>query len=75
MTAGALKKGVNNKKINLFKRLYRKTATRGFSDSTRGRVVTDYKNRQKGRLLSALQLMSISQISTQKYESGHVDPF
>ena len=41
----------------------------------RGRVVTtDYKNRQK-TLLSALQLMSISQISTQKYGSGHFYPF
>ena len=38
------------------------------------RVVTDYKNWQKN-LLCALQLMSISKISTQKCGSGHFDPF
>ena len=37
----------------------------------RGWVVTDYKNRQK---FSALQLMSISHISTQKYWSDHSEP-
>ena len=37
-----------------------------------GQVVTDYKNRQS--LLSALQLMSISKIRTQKYGSGHSEP-
>ena len=36
--------------------------------------MTDYKNRQKG-LLSALQFMSINQISTQKYGSSHFVPF
>ena len=39
----------------------------------RGRVVTDYKNHQ--RLLIALKLMSICQISTHKYETGNFDPF
>ena len=36
----------------------------GFRDST-----------QKKSLLSALQLISIRQNSTQKYGSGHFDPF
>ena len=40
----------------------------------RGRVVTDYKNHPKV-FLSALQCMSISQISPLKYGSGHFDPF
>jgi len=35
----------------------------------RGRVETDYKNRQK------VCFSKISQISTQNYGSGHFDPF
>ena len=37
----------------------------------RGRVVTDTKIGKKKSFLSALQLMSNIQISTQKYGSGH----
>ena len=39
-----------------------------------GLVVTEYKKPAKS-LLSALKWMSISKISTQKYGSGHFDPF
>ena len=46
----------------------------GYSDST-PRAGSDRLQKLAKRLLSALQLMSISQISTQKYESGHFDPF
>ena len=46
----------------------------GFSDST-PRAGSDRLQKSAKSLLSALQLMSISQISTQKYGSGHFDPF
>ena len=48
----------------------------GFSDST-PRAGSDTERLQKlaKSLLSALQLMSISQISTQKYGSCHFNPF
>ena len=46
----------------------------GFSDST-PRTGSDRLQKSAKSLLSALQLMSISQISTQKYGSGHFDPF
>ena len=45
----------------------------GFSDST-PRAGGDRLRKSAKSLLSAFQLMSISQISTQKYESGHCDP-
>ena len=44
-----------------------------FSDST-PRAGSDRLQKSSNSLLSALQLMS-SQISTQKYGSGHFDPF
>ena len=48
----------------------------GFSDST-PRAGSDRLQKSSKSLLIALQLMSISQISTQKYESGpgNFDPF
>ena len=46
----------------------------GFSDST-PRVGSDRLQKTAKSLLSALQLMSIYQISTQKYASGHFDLF
>jgi len=46
----------------------------GFSDST-PRAGSDKLQKSAKSLRSALQLMSISQISTQKYGSGHFDPF
>ena len=46
----------------------------GFSDST-PRACIDRLQKSTKRLLSASQLMPISQISTQKYGSGHFDPF
>jgi hypothetical protein len=46
----------------------------GFSDST-PRAGSDRLQKSAKSLLSALQLMSISQISTQKYGSGHFDQF
>ena len=45
----------------------------GFRDSRQ--VVTYPKSRQKVCLLSQLQLLAMSPISTQKYESGHIDPY
>jgi len=45
----------------------------GFSDST-PRAGSDRLQKRK-KFFNALQLMSISQISTQKYGSGHFDPF
>ena len=45
-----------------------------FSDST-PRVGSDRLQKSSKSLLCALQIMSISQISTQKYGSGHFDPF
>ena len=44
----------------------------GFSDST-PRAGSD-RLQKSASLLCALQLMSISQISTQKYGSGHSEP-
>ena len=46
----------------------------GFSDST-PRAGSDRFQKSAKSLLSSLQLMSISQISTQEYGSGHFDPF
>ena len=46
----------------------------GFSDSML-RAGSDKLQKSAESFLSALQLMYISQISTQKYESGHFDPF
>ena len=46
----------------------------GFSDLT-PRAGSDRLQKQAKSLLITLQLMSISQISTQKYGSGHFDPF
>ena len=46
----------------------------GFSDST-PRAGSDRLQKSTKSLLSALQLMSICQISTQNYGSGHFDPF
>ena len=46
----------------------------GFSDST-PRAGSDRLQKSEKSFLSALQLMSISQISTQKYGSVHFDPF
>ena len=46
----------------------------GFSDST-PRAVSDRLQKSAKSLLSASQFMSISQISTQKYESGQIDQF
>ena len=46
----------------------------GFSDST-PRAGSDRLQKSAKILLSALQLMSISQIITQKYELGHFDFF
>ena len=46
----------------------------GFSNST-PRAVSDRLQKSAKSFISALQLMSISQISTQKYGSGHFDPF
>ena len=46
----------------------------GFSDST-PRAGSDRLQKSSKGLLSALQLMSISQISPQKYGSGHFDLF
>ena len=46
----------------------------GFSDST-PRAGSDRLQKSAKSLLSALQLMYISQISTQKYWSGNFDPF
>ena len=45
----------------------------GFSDST-PRADSDRLQKSAKSLLCALQLMSISQISTQKYDSGHFNP-
>ena len=45
-----------------------------FSDST-PRAGRDTLQQSAKRLLRALQLVSISQISTQKYGSGHFHPF
>ena len=45
----------------------------GFSDST-PRAGSDRLQKSAKSLLSALQLMSISQISTQKYGSGNSEP-
>ena len=39
------------------------------------RAGSDRLQKSSKRLLSALQLMPISQISTQKYGSGHFDPY
>ena len=47
---------------------------RGFSDST-PRPGRDRLQKSAKSLLSTLQLMSISQISTQKYGSVYFDPF
>ena len=46
----------------------------GFSDST-PRAGSDRLQKSTKSLFSALQLMSICQINTQKYGSGHFDPF
>ena len=46
----------------------------GFSNST-PRADSDRLQKSAKSFISALQLMSISQISTQKYGSGHFDPF
>ena len=46
----------------------------GFSDST-PRAGRDTLQQSAKSLLRALQLMSTSQISTQKYGSGHFHPF
>ena len=46
----------------------------GFSDST-PRAGSDILQKSTKSLLSALQLLSISQISTQKYWPGHFGPF
>jgi len=46
----------------------------GFSDSM-PRAGSDKLQKSAKSLLSALQLISNSQISTQKYGSGHFDPF
>ena len=46
----------------------------GFSDST-PRMGSDRLQKSAKSLLSAFPLMSISQISSYKYESGHFDPF
>ena len=46
----------------------------GVSDST-PRASSERLQKSAKSLLSALQLMSISQFSTQKYWSGHFDPF
>ena len=46
----------------------------GFSDST-PRADSDRLQKSAKGLLSALQLMSISQISTHKYGLGHFDLF
>ena len=46
----------------------------GFSDST-PKAGSDRLQKSAKSLISALQLMSISQISSQKYGSGHFDPF
>ena len=46
----------------------------GFSDST-PRAGSDRKQKSAKSLLSALQLMIFSQMSTQKYGSSHFDPF
>ena len=46
----------------------------GFSDST-PRAGSDRLQQSAKSLLSALQQMYISQISTQNYGSGHSDPF
>ena len=45
----------------------------GFSDST-PRAGSDRLQKSAKSLLSALQLMSISQVRTQKYGSGQFDP-
>ena len=45
----------------------------GFSDS-KPRAGSDRLQKSAKSLLSALQLMSISQVSTQKYGSGQFDP-
>jgi len=47
---------------------------RSFSDSPQW-AVSDRLQKLAKSFLSALQLMSISQIRTQKYGSGHFDPF
>ena len=39
------------------------------------KAVSDRLQKSKKNSISALQLISISQISTQKYGSGHFDPF
>ena len=46
----------------------------GFSDSM-PREGADRLQKSAKSLLGALQLMSIRQISTQKYGPGHFDPF
>ena len=48
--------------------------THGFSDST-PRADRDRLQKSAKSLLSAKQLMSISQIRTQTYGSSHFDPF
>ena len=45
----------------------------GFSDST-PRAGSDRLQKSSKSLLNALQYMSISQISPQKFGSGHFDP-
>ena len=47
---------------------------KGFSDST-PKVGRDMIYKTAKSLLCTLQLISISQVSSQKYESGHFDPF
>ena len=46
----------------------------GFNDLP-PRVGSERLQKSAKSFISALHLMSISQISTQKYESGHYDPF
>ena len=46
----------------------------GFSDS-KPKAGSDRLKKSAKSLITALQLMSISQISTQKYGLGHFDPF
>jgi len=47
---------------------------RGFIDST-PKAGRDGLKKLETRLISALQLISISQINLHKYGSGHLDPF
>ena len=57
-------------------RLVMERQQHSFSDSTpRAPVGSDRLLKSAKTLLSGLQLMSISQIDTQKYGSAHFDPF